>query len=115
MLTAGSAARRVSLASATTCSGPAFAATVAAFLRQVDAALQQSAPAWVGHCKLLVSAADSSAYASITAADDEVRWSGTLAASFDSAEITAYAAIYNLSDAQVAAALDAHLAALALE
>lgn len=110
MLKAGSAARRLSLHFEQPKLSAELQGSVEAFLRDVDQQLQQHAPAWVGHCKLLITANDQSAYASITTADDTVRWTGPLPTSLINAELTVYAAIYNLTDAQVAATLDAKLA-----
>lgn len=109
MLKAGTAARRQTLQG----DGPLTAAEVShnveQFLLRVDAALQQADPQWVGHAKLLLSQDQHTFYASITAAGDQARWSGT-PVELERAEATLYAAIYGLTDAQVAAAIDATLA-----
>lgn len=112
MLKAGSAARRRSLNFAPPQPPSVMIDLVGTFLQAVDQQLQQSAPLWVGHCKLLVSNGSQTAYASITTADDVVRWTDVLSEPIGSAELTIYAAIYNLTDAQVAAALDQQLALL---
>lgn len=105
MLKAGSAARRRSLRWNTPVDPATLRAGVEGFLRALDEHLQERDPAWVGHCKLLVSAEAGAAYASLVAAGDPVRWSGELAAT-SSAEITIYAAIYGQTDADVARTLD---------
>lgn len=112
MLKAGSAARRLTLDWAAPQPGPQFAALVETTMRAIDRRLQNTAPTWVGHCKLLVSSDGAAVYASLTTADDVVRWTGTLPATLHHAEITLYAAIYALPDAVVAAALDAELPGL---
>ncbi|GAC1353972.1 MAG: hypothetical protein NVSMB42_11160 [Herpetosiphon sp.] len=113
MLKAGSAARRITISEAQLDGGSLLAPSVEAFLRAVDRTLQITTPAWVGHCKVLVSGVTSS-YASITMANDEIRWAGGAPPMLEHAEITVYAAVYSLADGDVAAALDQNLALLQL-
>lgn len=108
MLKAGTAARRQTLHGDTTLGVAEVTQNVEQFLRRLDAALQQADPNWVGHAKLLLSQDEHTFYASITASDDTARWSGQ-PVDLERAEATLYAAIYGLTDAQVAAAVDATL------
>ncbi len=109
MLKAGSAARRVSLHFDPPQASSQVARMIEDYLHAVDLRLQTIAPAWVGHCKLLIDVAGEAVYGSITTADDDVRWTGTITSILAHAELTVYAAIYNLSDEQVAGVLDAYL------
>ncbi len=113
MLKAGSAARRVSLHFDPPHSGADITRLIEHYLHAVDLQLQTLAPAWVGHCKLLIDADGHVGYGSTTMAGDDVRWTGAVAPTLSTAELTVYAAIYNLSDEQVAHALDMHLPQLA--
>lgn len=109
MLKAGTAARRRSLRWPEPVDSHTLRAAVEQFLLVLDDKLQARDPAWVGHCKLLVTSEQSTAYASITAAGDHARWSGALTPA-SAAEMTIYLAIYGLTDADVAAVLDAAIA-----
>ncbi len=110
MLKAGTAARRRSVQWPEPMNGAAQQSGVERFLDVLDRRLQERDPNWVGHCKLLLTSPDGSAYASMTAAGDRPRWAGRPGAS-TGAEITIYVAIYGLTDGDVAAALDGVLAA----
>jgi hypothetical protein len=113
MLKAGTAARRQTLHGEGVLTASEVMAQVEQFLRALDAALQQADQLWVGHAKLLLSQDEHSFYASITAAGDQARWAGT-PVDLGRAEVTLYAAIYGLTDAQVAAAVDDTLASTRL-
>ena len=113
MLKAGSAARRVSLHLDPPWQGTSLAELIEQYLHDVDRELQSIAASWVGHCKLLADAEGQVVYGSITMAGDAVRWTGTIVPAVAHAELTVYAAIYNLSDEQVAGVLDAYLPRLA--
>lgn len=110
MLKAGTAARRRTQSWETPQAPDEVRQRIEALLRSIDALLQQSAD-WVGHVKILISSGAETSYGSITTAGDTPRWSGTLAEPVSQAELTIYAAIYTLTDAQVAAAVDQALAA----
>ena len=110
MLKAGTAARRRTLGWPDPQSPDAVHATIAALLRAIDQRLQPHE--WVGHVKIMLIDGDITIYGSITAAADEPRWSGRLDRSVTHGELTVYAAIYNLSDGEVAQAVDGALAAL---
>ena len=110
MLKAGTAARRQSVRLTQRMDGEEVRADVEQFLHTLDARLQQQDATWVGHCKLLITSGDATAYASMTAADDTPRWAGAPVA-LESAEITLYVALYSWTDADVAAAVDGLLAA----
>lgn len=111
MLKAGTAARRQTLHGDGALTATDVKNSVEQFLQRLDSALQQADPQWVGHAKLLLSQGKHTFYASITAAGDTARWSGT-PVDLERAEATLYAAIYGLVDAQVAAAVDDTLAAI---
>ncbi len=110
MLKAGTAARRRSIRPDVPLAAVDARRHVELFLHTVDRRLQERDPSWVGHCKLLVASGESTAYASVTAANDSPRWSGALP-EIVAAELTVYLAIYGWSDSQVAEVLDGALAA----
>lgn len=110
MLKAGTAARRRTQSWETPQPPAEIRQQIETLLRNIDALLQASAD-WVGHVKILISSGAETSYGSITTAGDTPRWSGTLTAPVSQAELTVYAAIYTLTDAQVAAAVDQALAA----
>ena len=104
MLKAGTAARRQSVRLDEPIAAEAVRRGVERFLRRLDERLQARDPSWVGHCKLLVASADSTAYASTTAAGDKPRWAGA-PTGLAAAELTIYVAIYGWSDGDVAEVL----------
>ena len=108
MLKAGTAARRRTLDQPAALSPDAVRSGAERFLDLLDRRLQERDPSWVGHCKLLISAGGTSAYASITAAGDRPRWAGTPGET-RTAEVTLYAAIYGLTDGDVARIVDGAL------
>lgn len=110
MLKAGTAARRRTPTWATPQPPESVRAQIVVLLRAIDQRLQTDSAGWIGHVKILITGGDATTYGSITAADDEPRWSGVLDAPIDRGELTVYAAIYGLTDAQVAAAVDGALA-----
>jgi hypothetical protein len=111
MLKAGTAARRRSQRWQDAQYPQELRHAIEALLRSIDALLQQHSAAWVGHVKILITSGSETAYGSITTADDPPHWSGLLTMPISQAELTIYAAIYTLTDAQVAAAVDGALAA----
>lgn len=111
MLKAGTAARRHSLMWDEPQTPDQVRMAIETLLRNIDARLQTAKADWVGHVKVLVTNGAESAYGSLTTADDQPRWAGLLATAVQRAELTVYAAIYALTDAQVAAAVDGALAA----
>lgn len=80
-------------------------------LRTVDAALARDAPGWLGHCKLMIEAADTVCYASLTEAGGVLSWSGPPPPPADQARITLYCAVYGIDDGQALAAVEGALAA----
>lgn len=106
MLKAGTAARRHTLAWDEPQTPAHMRESVEALLRAVDARLMAAAADWIGHVKILISGEHESAYASITASNDSHRWAGGLTRTLSHAELTIYAAIYSLTDSQVAQAID---------
>lgn len=112
MLKAGTAARRRSLRFDRSLPPEEVRDGIEQFLKQFDHKLQEQDPSWVGHCKLLISAGEQSAYASLTAAADIPRWAGhPPRVELEVAEITIYVALYGWVDGDVAQALDGFLAA----
>lgn len=111
MLKAGTAARRRTLTWPAPQAPESAKAMIVALLHEIDTRLQRSKADWVGHVKILISGGDNTMYGSITTADDQPRWSGALTAALTKAEMTVYAAIYTLTDPQVAEAVDGALAA----
>jgi hypothetical protein len=109
MLKAGTAARRRTQTWETAQAPAEVRQQIETLLQSIDTLLQQNAD-WVGHIKILISSGAETSYGSITTAGDTPRWSGTLTAPVSQAELTVYAAIYTLTDAQVAAAVDQALA-----
>ena len=109
MLKAGTAARRISVQWDAPVAPEVVRGEVERWLQQLDRRLQARDATWVGHCKLLIASERNTVYASLTAADDEPRWAGTLG-ELDAAELTIYVALYSWSDADVAQALDGLLA-----
>ena len=112
MLKAGTAARRRTLSWDDPESPEAIHQQIAALLQAIDERLQPMHAEWVGHVKIMLITAAETIYGSLTAANDQVRWAGTLSAALRQGELTVYAAIYSLSDAQVAQAVDGALATL---
>jgi hypothetical protein len=112
MLKAGTAARRRTLNWNDSQRADQLRALVESLLRAVDERLTPASDAWIGHVKVLMTAAGDSAYGSITAAGDSPRWAGRLTQPATHAELTIYAAIYSLTDAQVARAVDESLHAV---
>lgn len=115
MLNAGTAARRRSLTWTSAQTPEQVRLQIETLLRAIDARLSAAAPDWVGHTKILVADDAQSAYGSITAAGDAPQWAGRLSRPLRQAEMTIYAAIYGLNDAQVAQAVDQALQALPVE
>ncbi len=112
MLKAGTAARRRTLTWRDAQPPDQIRASVETLLRAIDERLKTSAADWIGHVKILIAADDASTYGSITAAGDSPRWAGRLTRPLSHAELTVYAAIYKLTDAQVAQAVDGALRAV---
>jgi hypothetical protein len=110
MLKAGTAARRRTYTWDTAQQPADVYQQIETLLQAIDQLLQKSSQDWVGHVKILILNGAETAYGSITAAGDPARWSGTLTTPLHQAEVTIYAAIYTLTDAQVAAAVDQGLA-----
>jgi hypothetical protein len=111
MLKAGTAARRRTLSWETAQPAADVRQQIEVLLHSIDTLLQQQNADWVGHVKILISSGAETSYGSVTSSGDTPRWSGTLSAPVSRAELTIYAAIYSLIDAQVAAAVDQSLAA----
>jgi hypothetical protein len=111
MLKAGTAARRRTQSWATAQTPETIRRQIETLLHGIDTLLQQHSADWVGHVKILVSSGAETSYSSLTSAGDKPRWSGVLSEPVSQAELTIYAAIYSLSDAQVAAAVDQALTA----
>jgi hypothetical protein len=109
MLSIGTAVRSGRLSTPATQGVPA-ADLAERILRTVDAALARDAPGWLGHCKLMIEAADTVCYASLTEAGGVLGWSGPPPAA-DQARITLYCAVYGIDDSQALAAVEAALAA----
>jgi hypothetical protein len=109
MLKAGTAARRRTVGWTDSQAPEQILESVESLLRAVDERLKGSSADWIGHVKILISGEDESAYGSITAAGDSPRWSGRLTRAMIQAELTVYAAIYGLTDSQVAQAVDGAL------
>ena len=105
MLKAGTATRRRTVRLDKPIPAEAVRRGIEDFLRQLDERLKAHDPGWVGHCKLLVAATNSMAYASMTAAGDQPRWAGE-PAGLTTAELTIYVVLYGWSDGEVAAVLD---------
>jgi hypothetical protein len=113
MLKAGTAARRRTLSWDAAESPEAIQQQITALLHAIDERLQPMHAEWVGHVKIMLINGPETIYGSITAAADQVRWAGKLSAALRQGELTVYAAIYSLSDAQVAQAVDGALTTLA--
>ena len=113
MLKAGAAARRRSLMWDAPRTPDHLRRLIEALLRYIDTRLQRARPEWVGHVKVLITNDAESSYGSLTSADDQPQWAGTLTAPVQRAELTIYAAIYALTDAEVAAAVDGALTVFA--
>jgi len=71
-----------------------------AVLHTVDAALQQHAPTWLGHCKLLIETPQTVVYASLVEANGAISWSGSACELSMEAAITLYCAVYGVDDDQ---------------
>jgi hypothetical protein len=110
MLSIGTAVRSGRLSTPATQGIPA-ADLAERILRTVDAALARDAPGWLGHCKLMIEAADTVCYASLTEAGGVLGWSGPPPPAADQARITLYCAVYGIDDGQALAAVEAALAA----
>lgn len=115
MLKAGTAARRRTLTWPTAQSPEAIQQQIATLLRAIDQRLQPMQADWVGHVKIMLLTDAETMYGSVTAAADPPRWAGLLHTPVSRGELTVYAAIYSLTDAQVAQAVDGVLATLDLE
>lgn len=113
MLKAGTAARRRTLSWTAAQSPEAIQQQIAALLGAVDQRLQPMLADWVGHVKIMLLNDAETMYGSVTAAADPPRWAGMLRTPLSRGELTVYAAIYNLTDAQVAQAVDGALESLA--
>ncbi len=109
MLKAGTAARRRTLRWNEPVDGATLKQGAEHFLRTLDSRLQEQEATWVGHCKLMLVGPEQTAYVSLTAAGDTLRWAGEPVAT-RSIEMTIYVALYNWTDADVARVLDAVLA-----
>jgi hypothetical protein len=109
MLSIGTAVRSGRLSAPATQGVPA-ADLAERILRTVDAALARDAPGWLGHCKLMIEAADTVCYASLTEAGGMLSWSGPPTPA-DQAHITLYCAVYGIDDDQALAAVEQALAA----
>lgn len=77
-----------------------WAAWAEAVLHTVDAALQHTAPTWLGHCKLLIETAETVVYASLVEANGTISWSGSASELDTEAAITLYCAVYGVDDDQ---------------
>lgn len=106
MLKAGTAARRRTLAWHDPQTPTQIRESIETLLHAIDEQLKVVAADWIGHVKILIAAEQASAYGSITAAGDAPRWAGQLTRPLSHAELTMYAAIYDLTDSQVAQAVD---------
>ena len=105
MLSIGTAVRSGRLAAPATQGVPA-AHLAEQVLRAVDAALALTAPAWLGHCKLMIEAGDDVCYASVTEAGGALSWSGPPPQPRGESRVTLYCAAYGVDDAQAAAAVE---------
>ena len=114
MLKAGTAARRRTLHWAEPRSPQAAREIVGTLLLGIGERLAASNSQWIGHVKIMLSSGAAATYGSLTAATDRPHWAGMLTSDLADAEMTVYAAIYGLTDAQVALAVDETLAAEAL-
>ena len=111
MLKAGTAARRRTLQWPEPRSPEQTREQIAGLLVGIGERLAASNPQWIGHVKIMLSGAGEATYGSLTAATDRPHWAGALTQDLSAAEMTVYAAIYSLTDAQVAQAVDETLAA----
>lgn len=112
MLKAGTAARRRTLRWPGPQQPEAIRAQIVALLQAIDERLQPAQAEWVGHVKIMLINGPETTYGSLTTAADTPRWAGTLSTPVSRGELTIYAAIYGLNDAQVAQAVDGALATL---
>jgi hypothetical protein len=110
MLKAGTAARRRTLSLAEPQTPDELRERIAALLEDIGARLREFNERWIGHVKIMISSGSESTYGSLTAATDRPHWAGALSSNVTNAELTVYAAIYSVSDAQVAQAVDGALA-----
>ncbi len=115
MLKAGTAARRRTLTLAEPQTPDDMRDRIAALLEDIGARLREHNERWIGHVKIMISNGNESTYGSLTAATDRPHWAGTLSSNISNAELTVYAAIYSVSDAQVAQAVDGALEDIKLE
>lgn len=115
MLKAGTAARRRTLILAKPQTPDSMRDRIATLLEDIGGRLREFNERWIGHVKIMISSGNESTYGSLTAASDRPHWAGALTANIENAELTVYAAIYSLSDAQVAQAVDGGLAVLKFE
>ena len=111
MLKAGTAARRRTVHWLEPRSPEATRALVTELLGAIGERLKAVNPQWIGHVKIMIAGGGEACYCSLTAAVDQPHWAGALQRDIADAELTVYAAIYSLSDAQVAQAVDETLAA----
>ncbi len=110
MLKAGTAARRRTLSWPQPQPPAALREQIAELLTGIGGRLASANPQWIGHIKVMVSCGAEATYGSLTASTDRPQWAGTLRSSFTQAEMTVYAAIYSVTDAHVAQAVDSALA-----
>jgi hypothetical protein len=111
MLKAGTAARRRTIHWDAPRSPAATREFVSTLLVGVGERLAASSPEWIGHVKIMLTSGSAATYGSLTAATDRPHWAGALTGDIADVEMTVYAAIYSLTDAQVAQAVDETLAA----
>lgn len=112
MLKAGTAARRRTLIWEHEQRPEAIQQQIVALLRAIDERLQPTQAEWVGHIKIMLINGAETMYGSLTTAGDLPHWSGKLLTPLSRGELTVYAAIYSLSDTQVAQAVDGALTTL---
>jgi hypothetical protein len=115
MLKAGTAARRRTLTLAQPQTPDDMRTRIAALLEDIGGRLREVNAQWIGHVKIMISSGNESTYGSLTAATDRPHWAGALSSTILNAELTVYAAIYSLTDAQVAQAVDGALQDIRLE
>ncbi len=115
MLKAGTAARRHTLNLSAPQTPDEMREQIAVLLEDIGARLREVNERWIGHVKIMTSSGSESTYGSLTAANDRPHWAGELSSNVTTVELTVYAAIYSLTDAQVAHAVDTVLQGLKLE
>ncbi len=112
MLKAGTVARRSTLSWPEPQPPEALRKQIAVLLAGIGGRLASVNPQWIWHIKVMVTSGAEATYGSLTAATDRPQWAGALGHALTHAEMTVYAAIYSLTDAQVAQAVDSALADL---